>query len=116
MTLSYEVAGKRYVGGRIGYHGAEGGTLAESESLARLFAEGNEVTVYYDPKNPRRAILQPGTSPLLLMAMLIGAGLLVFGIALLFRNQAEPARPGVKPSSPFRPYAPSRCCPCCPGP
>src|SRR5688572_2841848 len=28
VTLAYEVAGKSYVGGRIGYHGAEGGTLA----------------------------------------------------------------------------------------
>jgi hypothetical protein len=86
LTLAYEVAGKSYVGGRIGYHGAEGGTLAEAESLARLFAEGTEVTVYYDPKNPRRAVLQPGTNPMLPMAMLIGAGFLAFGIALLFRE------------------------------
>ncbi len=86
VTLSYEVAGKSYVGGRIGYHGAEGGTLAEAESLARLFAEGAEVTVYYDPKNPRRAVLQPGTSPMLPMAMLIGAGMLALGIGLFFRG------------------------------
>jgi hypothetical protein len=86
VTLAYEVAGKSYLGGRIGYHGAEGGTLAEAESLARLFAEGSEVTVYYDPKNPRRAILQPGTSPMLLMAMLIGVGFLALGIVMFFRG------------------------------
>jgi hypothetical protein len=86
VSLAYEVAGKSYVGGRIGYHGAEGGTLAEAESLARLFAEGSEVTVYYDPKNPRRAILQPGTSPMLLTAMLIAAGMLALGIVMFFRG------------------------------
>ncbi len=86
VTLAYEVAGKSYVGGRIGYHGADGGTLSEAESLARLFAEGTEVTVYYDPKNPRRAILQPGTSPMLLTAMLIATGMLALGIVMFFRG------------------------------
>lgn len=56
IAYEYSVNGKRYTGERISL----GENIPESdfESLLRRYPVGADVTVYYDPADPRRAVLE----------------------------------------------------------
>ena len=57
VTYTYEVNGKTYHSSNIMAGGEIGGLNVES-TLAR-YPQGAQVTVYYDPQNPKDAVLEP---------------------------------------------------------
>lgn len=82
LEYEYTVDGTRYVSNRISF-----GYLAyDSEEEAKADLErrirGNPVQVYYDPKNPKDAVLIPDDASGL--AVLIGVGVLLLALPLVF--------------------------------
>lgn len=57
VTYTYEVNGKTHHSSNIMAGGEIGGLNVES-TLAR-YPQGSKVTVYYDPQNPKDAVLEP---------------------------------------------------------
>jgi hypothetical protein len=82
----------RFSVGSHDYEGREtavGSTNASSDAAAvrreaERFPAGSEVTVFYDPADPRRAVLEPG-APRLAPLFLFGLALLAGGLYLLSR-------------------------------
>lgn len=60
VTYTYEVDGKKHHSSNIMAGGEIGGINVES-TLAR-YPLGLKVTVYYDPQNPKDAVLEPGNT------------------------------------------------------
>lgn len=89
VKYEYEAGGVKYTSDRIsvGQYGTGGGGHAKAE--AARYPAGKKVTVYYDPKNPGQALLEPGGALLLsafllfFAAMLIPLGLLFFVASLI---------------------------------
>ena len=76
IRYRYAVNGKTYDGDTISY--AKG--LFEGASVqVSHYPQGSPVGVYYDPKDPASAVLDPGTGPTPALALLAGVG--CFGYA-----------------------------------
>lgn len=80
VSYTYEVDGKTHRSSNILPGGDVGGINVES-TLAR-YPKGAEVTVYYDPHNPKDAVLEPGktTASNLLWLMIVLMNLMICGI------------------------------------
>ena len=85
VRYTYVVDGVSYTGDRI--------TVNDPGSSLR-YTEGDEVTVYYNPDRPERAVLEVGMSNGSTVAFVF-AGLLVLGTGLLFLllSRWSPYRP-----------------------
>jgi hypothetical protein len=93
LLYSYEVDGQSYESNRI-----QAGTfgMASGDSLKKFgdrFAEGQQVPVYVDPKDPTNAVLVPGLSSVAKFLYAI-CGFLGFGVFLL-RALTTPAKTGL---------------------
>lgn len=57
-----EYLGTKFIGDRLAplTLGLAGGSRWGSEALVRRFTRGRRVTVYVDPGNPGRAVIEPG--------------------------------------------------------
>ena len=61
ITYSYAVKGVGYTSDRVDFGARTKGTVESLESdVVKRYAPGSAVTVYYDPKNPSQAVLDPG--------------------------------------------------------
>ncbi len=80
VTYRYKIGTKEYLGRALN----AGGYLPTRATVAQLLAgyqRGQEVTVWYDPNNPSRAVLEPGVSRANYWGLAGGAGLLGIGVA-----------------------------------
>jgi hypothetical protein len=59
VTYDYAVGGKQYVGDRVRF-GAHAGPKAKADDDVAKYAVGAPVKVYYAPRQPQTATLQPG--------------------------------------------------------
>jgi hypothetical protein len=62
IKYDYAVGGHTYVGHRIALRPAGGGRSTADptvQELAEKYPPGSDVTVYYDPKHPASAVLEP---------------------------------------------------------
>ncbi len=77
IEYRYTVEGRTYTGSLLSF----GKTLFESESttVAR-YPQGAQVDVFYDPKDPALAVLDPGAAPGTGLALLAGIGLVGYGV------------------------------------
>lgn len=62
VTYSYTVAGSRYVADRVDVRDPVKHQLVSAQDVTRNYRKGNPVSVYYNPKNPASALLEPGAS------------------------------------------------------
>jgi hypothetical protein len=76
IRYRYTVDGKTYNGDTISY--AKGLFDGASVQVSR-YPQGSAVGVYYDPKDPASAVLDPGAGPTPALALLAGVG--CFGYA-----------------------------------
>jgi hypothetical protein len=60
IEFTYTVNGQRYTNDTVSYKGFVGTTLEPARRLKTRFPLQARVPVYYDPANPRRAVLDPG--------------------------------------------------------
>ena len=84
VKYSYSVDGKTYTGERIGP-----ATAAYDENKARRIIDElpEAVAVYYNPRDPADAYLQPASYGLAVIALLAGAVCLLAGAGLLLANR-----------------------------
>jgi len=83
VRYRYDVAGKRYTGERVSYESGQSPQREIAEGVIRRYAPGTEVAVRFDPANPAKAVLEPGSSaigPWVLVA--IGAVVALGGLAM----------------------------------
>jgi hypothetical protein len=78
LEYSYSVNGKTYRGTRMRF-GAFG-MFAWSANVARALQRGDEVSVFHSPSHPSVSVLQRGVSPLILLPLAVGIGLLWAGL------------------------------------
>ena len=84
VSYTYEVNGKTHRSSNIMAGGELGGMNVES-TLAR-YPQGSQVTVYYDPQNPKDAVLEPGNKTVSkgLWLMLVLMDIFICGMGLYF--------------------------------
>jgi hypothetical protein len=63
-------------------HSVDFGFIRHSKTLLGLYPVGAEVLVYYDPKNPSRAVLEPGIS--LQTSLVTSMGIICLCLTILF--------------------------------
>lgn len=84
VRYSYSVDGQEYEGTKITYTQGQYRTESRAREDLEPYPVGGQVTVYYDPQNPKSLVLEPGGDPMLFVV----AGLLVvvgvfFGVSLM---------------------------------
>jgi hypothetical protein len=78
VEFSYAVAGRQYRGSRVGVADAGGTLPGVAESVARRYAAGKEVTVYYNPQSPGESLLErTGAAGWGILLVLVGGSILV---------------------------------------
>jgi hypothetical protein len=84
ISYTYEVNGKKHHSSNIMAGGELGGVNVES-TLAR-YPLGSQVTVYYDPQNPKDAVLEAGNRTISkgLWLMLVLMNIFICGMGLYF--------------------------------
>lgn len=60
IEYTYVVNGEEHRGYRLSFSEKSYGFAGEAESQLRGVKEGNEIDVYYDPKNPRNSVVFNG--------------------------------------------------------
>jgi len=60
IKYEYEVSGVSHAGNNWAFHTLWSTDTAWAESIIQKYPTGSQVTVYYDPANPDRSVLEPG--------------------------------------------------------
>jgi hypothetical protein len=102
IEYEYRVANRRFVSNQIWVQtntgprhsypveGQSPQTLSVSGKVRpRDYPVGREVTVYYDPDNPRMALLRPGVSGSAWFMLLVGGAMSVVGVGVVLRAWLE---------------------------
>jgi hypothetical protein len=83
IKYDYEVGGKRLTGHCVCW-GPRGGTAEPTyQELGEKYPPGREVTVYYDPKSPSTAVLEPRNPRNLVVSAVFAVAFGGFGAAFL---------------------------------
>ena len=84
VSYDYRVDGQALKGSRVGVGGAVGTARKEdAEAVAKRYAVGSKVDVYYDPANPEYAVLVRGANMIMVWVIAgCGAVALVLGAAV----------------------------------
>jgi len=60
ISYRFTVGGGSYVGSRVRFADTTGSNRSSQEALIAPYPVGANVKVYYDPKNPKVSVLEPG--------------------------------------------------------
>ena len=83
VKYRYSIGDVEYMSETLTYRGYEA-SREVSEIMASPYQPGNKVMVYYNPRHPNWAILEPGvTHPKYLVPMIIPVVLITFGVLTL---------------------------------
>ena len=83
VTYEYRVGGRTYRGKRIRFGGPLHTDRETAEAWLQSYPVGGQVRVYYNPKRPQEAVLQPSSSPTAWILIFVGLFSLFVGLALL---------------------------------
>ena len=83
VTYQYRVEGHTYQGKRIQFGGPLHTDRETVEAWLQSYPVGGQVRVYYNPKRPQEAVLQPSSSPAAWILIFVGLFSLFVGLALL---------------------------------
>jgi hypothetical protein len=83
VRYEFTVDGVRREAGVIGYRGMLGTALEDAETLVRKYRPGTKVSVWYDPSQPGRAVLEPGASMVSYVLFAGGAILVILAVTRL---------------------------------
>ncbi|HBC86305.1 MAG TPA: hypothetical protein DCZ94_05050 [Lentisphaeria bacterium] len=93
VKYSYKADGVDYEGTSIRFAAIGTGDLPFVESFIKKYPAGSETIAYYNPKDPKIAVLEPGIHKRNVMGISAGIILLVVGILIiLFRNHLAVTR------------------------
>jgi len=75
VRYRYQVNGQTYTGERIHAGATEGWpTRGAAEEVLQPYPQGTTVRVYYDPRNPAEALLEPGNAGSVWVLLVFGFG------------------------------------------
>lgn len=95
VEYRYEVDGKQYTSSRISFSDYGSSIKSSHEERAGRYPAGKEVRVFYDPKDPRKAVLEIGAPVVDYLTIAFGAvfvgigGLMFFLLRLVDRKKKE---------------------------
>ena len=75
VNYTFQVNEQSYVNSRIKFGENSYSSRRKAEEIAAAYPTGQGVTVYYEPEDPRNAVLEPGVS---------GGSYIVLGIGIFF--------------------------------
>ena len=81
IRYQYQVEGKHYTCNRIEFGGESGGKRSKAKKVVDKYPSGKKVTVYYNPQDPKVAVLKAGFSWGALFAFLVG--IIFFGVGVM---------------------------------
>jgi hypothetical protein len=82
LAYEYTIEGERFVGGQSSWRGYWP-SLSNAVVRARRYPVGAAVTVWVDPEDPRRCVLEPGFGFGNVLGTAIGLGLMALGLYTL---------------------------------
>lgn len=90
VTYTYEVSGRRFEGSKIAFY-IGGGGLRWANEISDRYPKGSTVKVFYDPRDPSRAVLQPGheTTAGTLIPFAFSLGIAGFAFFKIFPKMRE---------------------------
>jgi hypothetical protein len=95
IKYEYEVGGRRYVSERVSFGAMT--SDADRRTEAAMYGEGMRFPVYYDPADPKVAVLETGVQGGVYTGLVIGAVCALIGLvlmyAMLFHSFGLPTRP-----------------------
>ena len=84
ITYRYKVDGKEFTCSNFGFVNVSYNDGFEAEKIVKSYPVGKEVTVYYNPKNPYKAVLNKNTTKLIYIPHVLGGIFFLIGIILVF--------------------------------
>lgn len=89
VQYKYTVGGNLYVSHRVSLNSWGVRSPMAALKVMNKYRKQHEVTVYYDPANPAKALLEPGDIGEIAWPLLIGGLLVFFGFYFLFNESIE---------------------------
>lgn len=79
ITYEYEVGGISYTGTNLNFSRFRTNSPSQASRTVRKYPTGAAVTIYYNPMNPERAVLEPGKIAPHISGLILGIALALFG-------------------------------------
>jgi hypothetical protein len=86
IRYEYHVNGRRYESGKISYKGYGSTNADRASGTLEKYKSVSQVTVYYNPRNPKEAVLDPGINWICLLPLPFSLFLLLLLLFLLTRK------------------------------
>lgn len=86
IRYEYHVDGRRHESGKISYKAYGSTNPKGAVDTLEQHKTGAEVTVYYNPRNPKVAVLYPGIGPICFVMLPFSLLILGFGLFLLMKE------------------------------
>ena len=83
IRYSYIVSNRTFAGSQVGFGDYSSTDSSHAEQVTARYPVEQPVTVYYDPKNPAQAVLEPGFGAMLLIPLGIGSVFTLLGGLML---------------------------------
>lgn len=80
VMYSYTVNGMTYLGGTVAFGDYSSSDQTHASDIVSRYPIGKNVKVYYDPKDPKTSVLEPGTGWSSLVGFMAGIGFVVIGV------------------------------------
>jgi hypothetical protein len=84
ISYKYSISGKQYISSRVFFgdriHSSFKG---KSLKLINKYPVGSIVSVYYDPSNLEESVLEKGVTQSILILLIIGISVILFGVILM---------------------------------
>ena len=84
ITYRFKVEGKEYTSSDYGFMNMSYNNPRKAEDIVKKYPVGKEITVYYNPENPYKAVLVKNSSFFIYIPQILGGLFTVIGAALLF--------------------------------
>ena len=88
VEYEYKVGDQTYISDRLSFREADSPNPQDALKVMNKYRREHEVTVFYDPKNPQEAVLQPGYIGGDFYIILMIGGLLALGGIGIFYSQS----------------------------
>lgn len=89
VQYEYKVGDGSYLSDRLSFHATGTRNPAAALNVLNKYRNQRTVTVYYDPKDPQEAVLEPGNIGNLYLMLILGGLLVLGGLFILYRQSLE---------------------------